>query len=423
MENNNKSSIPIEDYLKMYGEEMPMWLRYYRPGNRVSFSDFMNGRVAYYPGCGLDACLVDVAASAGCVHSFLYVDYRTRRKDIESFLEGRGFRGYRSIGRVEFSESDLRPYSQYPLDFYYKPRYDNAMAFVNREETPYCFMEILERCRHCGSETSSERIAVTFLFADGIMTYYQLFVREYWKSPWLFLLIDHGFGGNYDVFGGGGLLEKIITEYCCFPEFVLCYKYNSIWPGYTTVEGLDSVRGGMHDDERILYERTEKSVKTCYYVVIKGDEISGIFCNESDCNKKQFRALEAENGVLTLPTYFHGRMIKGVKDFWCMGGQLPKTPSIRGLIVPESYQYIGKKNFSSYDSLEFVYLPQSVRLRSFAFAYCPNLRKVFAGSPDDTRPWRQTAMYPNCIYKGDFFGNYDLHGVFERCHPDLHFYI
>ena len=38
-----------------------------------------------------------------------------------------------------------------------------------------------------------------------------------------------GFGGNYDRFGGGGLLEKIITEHSCFPDFVLCYKYNSIF--------------------------------------------------------------------------------------------------------------------------------------------------------------------------------------------------
>lgn len=418
MEKKYKSHIPIEDYLKMYGEEMPMWLRCYRPGNHVSFSDFMEGRVAYYPGSGLDACLVDVAASAGCVHSFLYVDYYTRRKDIESFLEGRGFRGYRSIGRVEFLESDLMPYGQHRLDFDYKPRYENATAFVNRAETPYCFMEILERCQHYGSETSSGRIAITFLFADGIMTYYQLFVREYRKSPWLFLLIDHGFGGNYDVFGGGGLLEKIIIEHCCSPKFVLCYKYNSIWPGYTTVEGLESVRGGMHDDERILYERTEKSVKTYYYAVIESDKISGVFCNESDCNEKQFMVLEAEDGVLTLPTYYRGRKIVGVKDFWCMGGQIFKTPTIRGLIVPDSYHYIGQKNFSQYKNLEFVYLPQTVRLRSFAFAYCANLKKIFVGSPDNAKQWRHTSMHPDSIYKGDIFDIHP-HGLFERCHPDL----
>lgn len=254
---NIRTDIPIEDYLKKFGEEMPLWLKHYRPGDQVLFSDFIKGRVAYYPGCGLDSCLVNVAAAAGCVHSFLYVDYYTRRKDIEYFLEERGFHGYRSIGRVEFSEFDLMPYGQYPLDIDYEPRYDDAMAFVNKDEKPYCFMEILERSHYYESDTSPDRIAVTFLFADGIMTYYQLFVKEYKKSPWLFLLIDHGFGGNYDRFGGGGLLEKIITEHSCFPDFVLCYKYNSIWPGYNLIDGLNSVRGGMHDDERILYKKIQ----------------------------------------------------------------------------------------------------------------------------------------------------------------------
>lgn len=262
----------IEEYLRKYSEDTPSWLRCYQPGDKVPFSDFMKGRVAYYPGCGLDACLVNVAAPTHCVHSFLYVDYNIQRRNIEAFLEKRGFYDYRSIGRVEFSEFDLLPYGQHTLDIDYKPRHSEAMTFVNKDEKPYCFMEILERCHYDGSETSSERIAVTFLFADGIMTYYQLFVKEYKKSPWLFLLIDHGFGGNYDLFGGGGLLERIITEHCCFPDFVFCYVYNSIWPGYKIIEGLNSVKGGIHNDERILYKKESvfrKNYITYLWIIIK----------------------------------------------------------------------------------------------------------------------------------------------------------
>lgn len=170
-------------------------------------------------------------------------------------------------------------------------------------------------------------------------------------------------------------------------------------------------------------KRADQLAKTRYYVALDGDEISGIYCNEDDCRRKRFVVLQAENDVLTLPTHIQGRMIVGVKDFWCMGGQQSKTPSIRGLIVPESYRYIGQKNFSQYKSLEFVYLPHSVRLRSFAFAYCTNLKKVFVGSPDDTRQWRQTSMTQDSIYKGEGLGGYPPHGLFERCHPDLHFFI
>ena len=42
-----------------------------------------------------------------------------------------------------------------------------------------------------------------------LATYYQLFVREYSKAPWLFCLQDHGWGGNYDRFGKDGILEAI----------------------------------------------------------------------------------------------------------------------------------------------------------------------------------------------------------------------
>ena len=57
------------------------------------------------------------------------------------------------------------------------------------------------------------------LFADGIHAYEQLFVNQYKKAPWLFLLQDHGFGGNYDKFGRGGSLDRIIQK-GVKPEFV-----------------------------------------------------------------------------------------------------------------------------------------------------------------------------------------------------------
>lgn len=171
--------------------------------------------------------------------------------------------------------------------------------------------------------------------------------------------------------------------------------------------------------KHLLYNSEDKQLShKYYYVVFEYDKICGIFCNENECNGKQYEIFNAENEVLSLPTHFHGRKIIGVKDFWCMGGQRFKTPKIRGLIVHSSYHYIGQKNFSQYKSLEFVYLPQTVRLRSFAFAYCTNLKKNFVGSPDNAKQWRQTSMFPDCIYQGDILDIHP-HGLFEQCHPDL----
>ncbi len=52
--------ISTNDYLSQLREEIPQWLADYRPGDRVSFSDFMSGRVGYYPSSGLDGHLVKV---------------------------------------------------------------------------------------------------------------------------------------------------------------------------------------------------------------------------------------------------------------------------------------------------------------------------------------------------------------------------
>lgn len=198
--------------------------------------------------------------------------------------------------------------------------------------------------------------------------------------------------------------------------------------------------GDMHSNEGVLARKCDLPIyckamtilanglassvfgERVYYIEVDGDEICGIYVNEHDCRSDNYIAVKAEDGVLKLPTLFHGRSIRGIKDFWCMGGQRTKTPPIKGLIIPESYWHIGKKNFSQYKYLEFVYLPRNVRLRSFAFAYCDQLKKVFVGVPDDYKEWHQTSSSPESIYQGDFFSEFQTHGIFERCHPELHFY-
>lgn len=197
--------------------------------------------------------------------------------------------------------------------------------------------------------------------------------------------------------------------------------------------------GDMHSDEGVLARKRDlpeyckimemlangladaMSDDRTYYIEVARDEICGIYVNEDDCRSDNYISVTAKDNTLKLPTHFHGIEIRGIKDFVCMGGLRTKTPPIKGLIIPESYKYIGQKNFSKYNSLEFVFLPENVRLRSFAFAYCSNLRKVFVGSPENQRQWREASNSPNSIYKGDYH-DINPHGLFEKCHEDLYFY-
>jgi hypothetical protein len=251
----------ISSYLSQFEEEMPMWLMDYGKEKKLSFSDIMSGRVGYYPGSGYDGTLIKVGNMSHAIHSFLYVDYGISKKNLICHLEQpNSIRGYHSVGRLEWDEKDILPQGQYPLNVNKKPLFNsNPNWFVDPNEKPYCFSEIMERDEDRNESWGAKRFAVTFLFADGIASYYQLFCKEYKEAPWIFLLQDHGWGGNYDRFGKHGILDAIIRKNKVRPPFVLCASNTSIWDGYELISHLPPVFGGMHDHERRLY----RNVRYC----------------------------------------------------------------------------------------------------------------------------------------------------------------
>lgn len=229
--------VSVQEYLSEYREDVPKWLLDYQPGDQVSFSEFMDCRVGYYPGAGFDGNLVKVGNWSHSVHCFLHADYGISKEELEHELGKDGcFAGYHSIGRVDWSDTI---------------RVDGHQGLLDDVE-PYCFMEIFERNMDKDESWGAKRIAVTFLYADGIQTYKQLFVNQYKKAPWLFLLQDHGFGGNYDRFGRGGALDRIIRK-GVKPEFVICGVDTDIWGGYFRIERVLPTCGGIHRTSRCLY--------------------------------------------------------------------------------------------------------------------------------------------------------------------------
>ena len=114
-------------------------------------------------------------------------------------------------------------------------------------------MEVFERNADKDDSWGAERLAVTFLLADGINAYEQLFVSQYKKAPWIFLLQDHGFGGSYDRFGRGGALDRIIQKVEEKPEFVICGVNTDVWGGYFRINRVLATDGGMHRTTRHLY--------------------------------------------------------------------------------------------------------------------------------------------------------------------------
>lgn len=250
---SNKPSLTVEGYLSQYREEMPQWLCDYSNGAEVTFADVMSSRVGYYPGSGLDGSLLMIGNRSHALHSYLYVDYGISKKDVLNELSyPNSIRGYHSIGHIEWKATDILPNGSYPMDIDKRPRHSNPNLFVLSDEVPYCITMIMERDAAYDDSWGAARFAFTFLFADGIASYYQLFCKEYKKAPWLFLLQDHGFGGNYDCFGRGGILDAIILKHEVCPKFVLCGNNTRIWAGYSSLEEVAPLCGGMHHHARSL---------------------------------------------------------------------------------------------------------------------------------------------------------------------------
>jgi hypothetical protein len=95
---------------------------------------------------------------------------------------------------------------------------------------------------------------VAFFMTDAIAMYHSLFVHEYRKAPWILLLQDHGLGGNYDRFGRGGILDRIIRSSSMRPEFIILGHSTVLWEGYERVAGAMEVRGGIHGRWRSLHQ-------------------------------------------------------------------------------------------------------------------------------------------------------------------------
>lgn len=105
-----------------------------------------------------------------------------------------------------------------------------------------------------------------FLLADGIKAYEQLFVNQYKKAPWLFLLQDHGFGGNCDMFGRGGALDRTIQKEEDKPEFVICGANTNI-RGRILQDGqspCDLRRNAPHHQAPLYQELYEQIVRVLY---------------------------------------------------------------------------------------------------------------------------------------------------------------
>lgn len=240
----------IVGVLKESPEPLPDWLRQERA---LSFdrAAFFGSRTVFYPGSGDDGHPVKICARSHVAHAFVYVDYSMARQAISDRLrniEGHGVRGYSVEHEEDVEESALslggwHKHAGYPD----KPRFPRVRPFV--------LFVVLVRDGKYDDSHGPERLSMLFVGGDGHAMYDVLYCQgDGTPPPYLMLIQDHEFGGNYDRFGRGGLLERIAC--CCgaHPKWLLVADNTNPWAGYRNI-GAESEAGGMHGHPRRLFVR------------------------------------------------------------------------------------------------------------------------------------------------------------------------
>lgn len=245
--------------LRRHREDCPDWLKNFKQGDRFDRQQFFGSRLVYYPGSGSDGHAVKLFGSTHSAHCFVYVDYLFKQSQVKAHLNGDHegydgpFRGYHQLARLTLSEADLAP------EGWVQHLHNLERTRFSNDFEPYAFLEILERDDEFDDAHGAHRLAVLFLGADGIASYDALFCQKNGVPPPFAVLIqEHGFGGNYDKFGRGGLLDRIAQKCQVFPQFLLVAEGSHPWMGYEKMDYLGGSLGGMQGNARFLHALADR---------------------------------------------------------------------------------------------------------------------------------------------------------------------
>jgi hypothetical protein len=191
--------------------------------------------------------------STHSAHCFLYADYSVPQTTLEAALQHstHRFRRYHTLARLQLSKQDLVPNGWTP---HVNPSDMNVAPYGFVAAASFGFFEVLERDQEFDDTHGARRLALLILGADAIATYDALFcqVRPA-LEPFAIVLHDHGFGGNYDRFGGGGLLDRIARRCGALPRWLLVAQHTKSWDGFVQITAPKGNPGAMQAD--LLYMR------------------------------------------------------------------------------------------------------------------------------------------------------------------------
>ena len=244
----------IAEVLRRDPEPLPVWLASKSPPN-FDRETFFGSRTVYYPGSYDDWHPVKFCSISHSAHCFIYVDQEFSCKTIPSkILKDRkhGLKGY-AITHDERISTDALRLGGWTRSVTADEGGD-APCYRNGLEEPFLWFVALDR-QGDGEGGGPQRLAILFIGGDGFASYDALYCQtDGTLPPFLAVIQDHGFGGNFDSFGQHGLLERIARKSSVLPKYLLVAKNSKPWGGYSDTQAT-AEPGGSAAHPRSLFRR------------------------------------------------------------------------------------------------------------------------------------------------------------------------
>lgn len=239
-----------------YSRETPEWLREFDVSRPQDFPwrDFWTSRVVFYPGSGLDRHALEVFGSSGVASCFVNVDLTASPHEVRAAIEGAGFlAGYKPVLVADLREPDLAPAGWTP---HFRPPVSYDRWVRPPEGGAFGILAVLQRRPGHGAVDLPERLAFVHVGGEAVAAFDALFCQG-GRAPFGIVLQDHGFGGNWTVFGDPlGPFLTLAHDAEALPEVLLVADNTRAWPGYERIAGPLVPRSAEHAHERWIWRRT-----------------------------------------------------------------------------------------------------------------------------------------------------------------------
>lgn len=203
-------------------EQIPMWLEKYQRGIKIDLREILSHRVLFYPGAGDDGQPIKALNKYHTLHTYLYSDYGANLEEVVNMFRYDKIKGYTALDIIILDIIKLLPENI---------NADMCIDHRNNHINPnkFCAICIYEREISFDDIHGAKRFALLYTNEDAYRVFNIVFhPTNHIPPPYVIVLQDHGFGGNYGKWGKGGLLERIAFRYKNLPKYYIIGTNNTI---------------------------------------------------------------------------------------------------------------------------------------------------------------------------------------------------